>query len=312
MNTSTQMHNNGDGGKAAGSGQSRGELDEMARKRKDATIIRAPKDRDHPYKSVRRATIEDPRLSWEERGLLSYLLVKPDDWEISIPALIKGGSAGKNKIYTMIAHLEELRYLERQEIREKGRFVGVRLLLHEVPLPENGETVEQEPLPENRDTVDNAPLPENREMATRVAPFPDLRYPVKPLPVNRTHTNKEYSTKKEQSTNNEEKKGNDGLQPSPPFEDFVSELCVICYGHKETATLTEKDIATLRAEAKKIRGGGFTVGDMRAWMTGVWFKDWKWKKGQQRPTPAVVRSTIAQVRVEVDELPRIKYSQDNT
>jgi hypothetical protein len=94
----------------------------------------------------------------------------------------------------------------------------------------------------------------------------------------------------------QEKKGNDASDDAPPLEEFIEELCLICYGHKETTSITEKDIGTLHAEGKKIRAAGFDIADLRDWMTGHWFKDWRWKKDQQRPTPALVRSSIAKVR----------------
>jgi hypothetical protein len=307
MNTSTQMHDSG------GSVESRGGLDEMARKRKEATILRSPKNRENPYKMVRQATFEDNRLTFEDRGVLAYLLVKPDDWEINIADLWRAGDVGRDKIYRIIAHLVKVGYLERVEVRDKGKFIRTQYLLHEEPLPEIQDTVEDEPLPENQEMVEAEPLPENQETAMP-EPLPEKPYTEKPYPEKPTHTNKEKNTNHEQSTKDEDTKGeNDAPGASPPFDEFVFELCEICYGHKETATLTEKDLGALRSEAKKIRGAGFTVADMRAWMTTLWFKDWKWKKGQQRPTPAVVRSTIAQVRAEPAEAEPVKqYGQYTT
>jgi hypothetical protein len=112
-------------------------------------------------------------------------------------------------------------------------------------------------------------------------------------------------------------KGNDASDDAPPFDDweeFVDELCFICHGHKETTSLTAKDIGALRAEGKKIIGAGFGIADLRDWMTGVWFKDWRWKKDQQRPTPAQVRSSIAKVRAEMDDeaARRREYSKYNS
>jgi hypothetical protein len=330
MKTSTQTQNLSENGEA----ERNGGPDEMARKHKPATIIRAPKNNEHPYKSVRRATIEDPRLSWEERGLLSFLLVKPDDWEISIPALIKVGGAGKNKIYSMIAHLEELRYLERQEVRERGRFVGVHLLLHEIPLPEIGETVDTPPFPENQEmvepspspdigeTVQPPPLPENRETATRVTPFPEIRYP-----VNRTHTNKEYSTNNEQSTNNEEL-GIVGVPPTPPldsapplsgqaWQEYLEALCWICHGHQKTDALTVAQFGALTSEAKRMRADGYSKDDLGDWWKKVWRNGWQWDKGRQRPRPDEVRSSIPILNAAEDDeaAPRgfpVKYSQYTT
>lgn len=99
-----------------------------------------------------------------------------------------------------------------------------------------------------------------------------------------------------------EEKGEDGTPSAPdgapPLDDFTEELCAICYGHKETASLTEKDIGALRREGRRIRDAGYSVADLRLWMTRHWFADWRWQKGQQRPKPAEVRSSIPIVRQE--------------
>jgi hypothetical protein len=94
-----------------------------------------------------------------------------------------------------------------------------------------------------------------------------------------------------------------GLQPTnaPPLDDwqtFLEELCVVCHGHREITSLTEKDIGSLQREGKKIRAAGFGVADLRAWMVNHWFQDWRWKKDQQRPKPHEVRSSIPVVRAE--------------
>ena len=109
-------------------------------------------------------------------------------------------------------------------------------------------------------------------------------------------------------------KGDHAPDGAPPL-DFLEELCFICHGHKETTSLTERDIERLRAEAKKIHAAGFSIADLRAWMTGHWFKGWRWMKGQQRPTPAQVRSSIPVLRelfTPEPEPERKTYSQYTT
>jgi hypothetical protein len=82
-------------------------------KAKSATILRAPKNKRNPYTSVRRATFEDRGLSWEARGLLAYLLVKPDDWEIQVADLIDASPGGRDKVYRILNELEAHGYVER-------------------------------------------------------------------------------------------------------------------------------------------------------------------------------------------------------
>ena len=58
------------------------------------TIIRAPRSAEHPYFACRRAPAQDEALSWEARGVLWYLLSKPDDWIILESDLMRGGDQG--------------------------------------------------------------------------------------------------------------------------------------------------------------------------------------------------------------------------
>ena len=65
----------------------------------------------------------DKRLSWEARGLMGYLLSKPDDWQIRVHDLREQGSTGRQKVQRMLAELEAAGYLRREFVRlERGRF----------------------------------------------------------------------------------------------------------------------------------------------------------------------------------------------
>jgi DNA-binding MarR family transcriptional regulator len=118
------------------------------------TIRRANKDSQNPFKAIRRATFEDNRLSFEARGVLAYILVKPDDWQMQVADLMRQGDMGRDKAYRIINELIETGYCERVEEREKGRIVGYSYLIHEEPLPEKPYTAQPltaQPLTENKD-----------------------------------------------------------------------------------------------------------------------------------------------------------------
>lgn len=63
-------------------------------------------------------------LSWEARGLHSYLMLKPDNWEVYIESLKKAGPAKKDKLQRMLKELEAAGYLNRTRVHdpETGRF----------------------------------------------------------------------------------------------------------------------------------------------------------------------------------------------
>lgn len=92
---------------------------------------------------------------------------------------------------------------------------------------------------------------------------------------------------------------------SPPrqepteWQEFVGAFCWLCHGHMEVGTLKEVQKQALLSEAKTVRDGGYTVDDLRSWYKKVWKTGWQVeKKPDARPTPADVRSSIAQLRAK--------------
>jgi len=105
-------------------------------------IRRSNKDAENPYVMIRKATVEDERLTWEARGILAYVLAKPDDWYIHAQDLIRRGPAGKHKVYKAINELVEYGYFERIQIRVDGKIVRHEIIVHECPIiPEEAESV---------------------------------------------------------------------------------------------------------------------------------------------------------------------------
>lgn len=101
------------------------------------SIIRAP--RKNQFYTLPTAIIEDDRLSWEARGLLVYLLSKPDHWKVNVRDLINrtknaiGKSSGRDKVYSLIKELRFAGYLCRVFLRDSGDFVGVKYEVNETP-----------------------------------------------------------------------------------------------------------------------------------------------------------------------------------
>ncbi len=67
--------------------------------------------------------LEDKNLSFKAKGLLAYLLSKPDNWKVNINHLAKIGPDGKTSIESGLKELEENKYLYRIKKRNKeGKF----------------------------------------------------------------------------------------------------------------------------------------------------------------------------------------------
>lgn len=101
----------------------------------EKTIIRTPKTGDRPYFATARQTAQDRRLSAEARGVLWYLLSKPDDWKI-IPADLEAEfDLGRDKVKTILRDLRAHRYIVTETIRDPvtHRFTGKVDRVYEIP-----------------------------------------------------------------------------------------------------------------------------------------------------------------------------------
>jgi hypothetical protein len=85
------------------------------------TTIRVKKDA--RYFSASNEPFNDKRLSWEARGLMGYLLSKPNDWEVRMSDLDQQGPAGTRKLRRMLAELRQYGYMNRIRTKlDNGKF----------------------------------------------------------------------------------------------------------------------------------------------------------------------------------------------
>lgn len=130
----------------------------MSKNPADIWIERATKDREHPYGMLLRSNFDGSQLSFEARGVLAYILMKPDNWKTNIRDIMREGKIGRDKTYRIINELIQQGYAERIEIRnEKGQITGLITRISEKPFPENPYTVE--PLGENTEHNNKGILP---------------------------------------------------------------------------------------------------------------------------------------------------------
>jgi hypothetical protein len=94
-------------------------------------IIRTKKT--EKYFVANNAPFNDNRLSWEARGIMGYLLSKPDGWICRNHDLEKQGDAGEFKIRRILSELQECGYMTRERHQNKsGQFYWVTTI-HEEP-----------------------------------------------------------------------------------------------------------------------------------------------------------------------------------
>lgn len=101
---------------------------------RSATIIRVVKNRDNPYVVIHQGVFTDPRLSWKAKGLMGYLLSRPDDWTIQVRDLVRRSRDGRDSVYAGLAELKAAGYVEERIVRApNGRIQGYEYRVYEQP-----------------------------------------------------------------------------------------------------------------------------------------------------------------------------------
>lgn len=75
----------------------------------DQYVKRAIHDRDNPYMMMMRDVAQDERLSYDARGMLSYILSKPKDWVVKVDDL-RTEKAGRDKVRGILKEMSEFGY----------------------------------------------------------------------------------------------------------------------------------------------------------------------------------------------------------
>jgi len=95
-------------------------------------IIRVEKKQN--FVVMDKTSLEDPKLSFKAKGMLAYLLSKPDNWYCYSKHLAKVGPDGISAVKTGLRELREAGYLEKRPIRGKdGKIVKWESIIREQP-----------------------------------------------------------------------------------------------------------------------------------------------------------------------------------
>ena len=124
--------------------------------------------------------LQDKRLSLKAKGLLSYMLSLPDDWDYSLKGLTTGCRDGIDSVRSTVRELEASGYLRRSKVRDaRGRIVDYNYEVFELPQKEPAEDVP-------------VPAPDSPSSENPTSGFPTLENPIQ------QNTNKQNT--KRQST----------------------------------------------------------------------------------------------------------------
>lgn len=125
--------------------------------------------------------LQDKKLSLKAKGLLSYMLSLPDDWDYSLKGLTTGCRDGIDSVRSTVRELEACGYLRRSKVRDaRGRIIDYNYEVFELPQRGPAEDVP-------------VPAPDSPSSGNPISGFPTLENPTQ------QNTNKQNT--KRQSTN---------------------------------------------------------------------------------------------------------------
>lgn len=113
-------------------------------------IIRIQK-RSNPFVQIDKTCLDDGALSFKAKGILAFLLSKPDGWTTSAEALSNVGPDGRDATLSGLKELEESGYLEREKSKdENGRWVWDQTV-YEVPIHSRENRLRKSPPHRDKD-----------------------------------------------------------------------------------------------------------------------------------------------------------------
>ena len=94
-------------------------------------VIRVIKNKN--YTTISNQLFKNKGISLKAKGLMAYLLSLPSDWDLSINGIVACSKEGRGAIRNTFTELISARYIERIQIRDKGKFVGYDYFVFEQP-----------------------------------------------------------------------------------------------------------------------------------------------------------------------------------
>jgi len=89
--------------------------------------IRTEKNKNNPYVIIRKTVFDDERLSLKAKGLMAYLLSKPNNWKAHVTEIAKNNADGVTAVRSAVNELIAFGYASRVQNRENGRIVSWEL-----------------------------------------------------------------------------------------------------------------------------------------------------------------------------------------
>ena len=153
--------------------------------------------------------LQDKKLSLKAKGLLSYMLSLPDDWDYSLKGLTTGCKDGLDSVRTAVLELEEHGYVHRQKVRNaRGQIIDYDYQVYESPV-EDGQAV-----PDDDNSTPPPSTSSNQKSGVKPCSSPFLDFP------NLAEPNLEKATQQNTNKQNTKRQSTNLSGPTGEFTDF--------------------------------------------------------------------------------------------
>ena len=98
-------------------------------------VIRVHKTKN--YTVMANYHLRDKRLSFKAKGIMSFMLSLPDEWDYSVNGLSVFATDGRDGVREALRELEKTGYLKMGQSRSSGKFGKNEYIITEKPFTEN-------------------------------------------------------------------------------------------------------------------------------------------------------------------------------
>lgn len=115
-------------------------------------IVRVEKNKDNPYVMINKTFLENPALTWKAKGLLTYLLSKPDNWIVILEHLYKQSPDGERAVRSGMNELRDNNHLMKFPVYKNGRVHHWETIITETKF-DDSERIKSKKITEKGDEI---------------------------------------------------------------------------------------------------------------------------------------------------------------
>lgn len=113
-------------------------MNKQPKVKREKTIFRVAKNPENPFVMIDKRPLENKKISWKAKGVLAYLLSRPDNWEVQLGDLLKRSPDGSYAVRHAIKELVVAGHMKKRIDRdERQKFIRFVWEVYEVPFGEN-------------------------------------------------------------------------------------------------------------------------------------------------------------------------------